>query len=534
MAKLSKTTLTVIVTAGVVLVLGGILLILMLTEPKEREENSSQQTSSGSSHIGENSANSENSSIAADKIDDEQEKLKITDKAGENVLTLEISNETGNFSFERQSRMVSKTAEDGTVTTTKQYFWTSPQLKGINHNESSISAFMNSMASVTAYSVVEENAEKLDKYGLSQPLAAAKISFDDGTSKELCFGIKNPAAETYVYFCEKGSTKVMLAGYYNIGSVFYDVKDFVNLILTESYNANDPKELDFLKITRKDLEQPIEIEYMPPLENDDEGYLSSFNTHRITSPIAVEVDTVTGKTVCYGVYGLTASDCVYIDPTEQELNDTGLSDPFCTVSFSYGGKARVLLLGNKVSSVDSSELTSVTGYYAMFEGERQIFEISTSNAPWYDCNVGEIMSRRPVSPYIYTVDTLTVTTPEKEYVFKVNGDADNHSFTYGEQELSDSSFKGFYQHLITAIGEELYFSEEKPAPYITVKFTYRSEYRKTYGRAEDIIEFYKSDDRKNIIAVNGDILFKVREIYTQRLLDNLNALLNGGEIKLDW
>ena len=46
--------------------------------------------------------------------------------------------------------------------------------------------------------------------------------------------------------------------------------------------------------------------------------------------------------------------------------------------------------------------------------------------------------------------------------------------------------------------------------------------------------FYKSDDRKNIVSVNGDILYKVRQIYTQRLLENLDALFNGGEIKLDW
>ncbi len=170
----------------------------------------------------------------------------------------------------------------------------------------------------------------------------------------------------------------------------------------------------------------------------------------------------------------------------------------------------------------------------MFEGGNLIYAISTSNAPWYTFKVQDIMSRRPISPYIYTVDTLTVTTPDGEYVFRVEGDADNHAFYCGDQTLDDSKFKGFYQHLITSMGEELFFEEADYEPYIKVHFTYRSEYESTYGRSEDIIEFYKSDDRKNIVRVNGDVLYKVRQVYTERLLSNLDALLNGGEIELNW
>ena len=55
-----------------------------------------------------------------------------------------------------------------------------------------------------------------------------------------------------------------------------------------------------------------------------------------------------------------------------------------------------------------------------------------------------------------------------------------------------------------------------------------------FGREEDVIEFYKSDDRKSIVSVNGTVLFKVRELYTDRLRENVTALIDGGEIKIDW
>ena len=176
----------------------------------------------------------------------------------------------------------------------------------------------------------------------------------------------------------------------------------------------------------------------------------------------------------------------------------------------------------------------MTGYYAMFEGDRLVYAISTSNAPWYTFSVQDIMSRRPISPYIYTVDNLTVTTPDGEYAFTIEGDADNHTFRYNGEALDDTRFKSFYQHLITSMGEELFFDEADYEPYIKVQFDYRSEYYDTYGRSSDVLEFYKSDDRKSIVRVNGDVLYKVRQVYTDRLLSNLDALLNGGDIELNW
>lgn len=534
MAKLSKTTKTVIIAAGVLFVLGLVLIVLMMTSPSDGDTSSG--TASSASGTAEEGSVSDSDSSSADS-----EKVSITEKEQQNVLTLEVSNETGSFSFERQQREVSTTDDDGNVSTTTEYYWTSPQLDGITHNNSTIGAFVRSMAGLSAASTVESGAADLEKYGLAEPVSSVKVTFDDGSVNEMCFGIRNPAATNYVYFCEKGSNDVLQVSYYSTGSVFYDIKDFVSLALTEAYDANNAQELDYLIIERKDLSEPVEIEYMYDIAEeaeDEDSVITTFNSHRIISPITAELDTTSGQTICYGLYSLSAASCQYIDPTEEELSLTGLDDPYCRISFKYGGKARVLLLGNEIRTADDSEdsagLSTVTGYYAMFEGDNLIYAISTSNAPWYTFSVQDIMSRRPISPYIYTVDTLTVTTPDGEYKFTVDGDADNHTFCYGTEVLGDTQFKSFYQHLITSMGEELFFEEADYEPYITVRFDYRPEYESTYGRLEDVLEFYKSDDRKNIVRVNGDVLYKVREVYTERLLSNLDALLNGGDIELNW
>ena len=541
MAKLSKTTKTVIIAAAVLLVLGAVLLVLVMTSPKE-DAGSGNSDVSGQSGTSESSGTSgtaeSGDSSTASQAD---EKVTINSYEQENVLKLEVVNQTGRFSFDRASREVSSTDDDGNVSTSTQYYWTSPELDGISRNDSTIGAFVRSMAGLSASSMVEENAADLEKYGLAEPLSDVRMTFDDGSTNEVLFGIRNPAAANYVYCCVKGSNDVMQVSYYSTGSAFYDIKDFVSLVLTDSYDANNPQELEYLTIERKDLSEPVEIEYMFDVAaeaEDEDSVVTTFNSHRITSPITAELDTTSGQTICYGLYALSAASCQYIDPTDEDIAQTGLDDPYCRISFKYGGKARVLLLGNEIreSSDDSDgeSLSSVTGYYAMFEGDRLIYAISTSNAPWYTFKVQDIMSRRPISPYIYTVDKLTVTTPDGEYVFTVDGDSDEHTFYYNGEALDDSNFKSFYQHLITSMGEELFFEEADYEPYIKVQFDYREEYYDTYGRSSDVLEFYKSDDRKSIVRVNGDVLYKVRQVYTDRLLSNLDALLNGGDIELNW
>ena len=541
MAKLSKTTKTVIIAAAVLLALGAVLLALVMTSPKE-DAGSGKSDVSGQSGTSEPSGTSgtaeSGDSSTASQAD---EKVTINSYEQENVLKLEVVNQTGSFSFDRASREVSSTDDDGNVSTSTQYYWTSPELDGISRNDSTIGAFVRSMAGLSASSMVEENAADLEKYGLAEPLSDVRMTFDDGSTNEVLFGIRNPAATNYVYCCVKGSNDVMQVSYYSTGSAFYDIKDFVSLVLTDSYDANNPQELEYLTIERKDLSEPVEIEYMFDVAaeaEDEDSVVTTFNSHRITSPITAELDTTSGQTICYGLYALSAASCQYIDPTDEDIAQTGLDAPYCRISFKYGGKARVLLLGNEIreSSDDSDgeSLSSVTGYYAMFEGDRLIYAISTSNAPWYTFKVQDIMSRRPISPYIYTVDKLTVTTPDGEYVFTVDGDSDEHTFYYNGEALDDSNFKSFYQHLITSMGEELFFEEADYEPYIKVQFDYREEYYDTYGRSSDVLEFYKSDDRKSIVRVNGDVLYKVRQVYTDRLLSNLDALLNGGDIELNW
>lgn len=523
MAKLSKNTKTIIIAAALLLVLGVVCLVLVMTAPDSSEETSSDVSSAVS--------NTEDTTTV------------LTNKDGTHVVTLQIENETGSYTFNRDMRAVSSTDSEGNVSTTDEYFWVSPEMAGLEPNDTTVKALMNTMAGMTTNKTVEESAQDLEKYGLQQPLSTAKITFEDGTSETVHFGIRNPASEGFVYCRLDGSSDVYQISYYSVNKVFYAINDFVDLIFTDGYSAEDPKELDYMVVERKDFDEAIEIGYMYDIEeeaSDINSVITTFNSHRVTSPVLAEVDSTKGQTYCYGLYGLTASSCVAVSADEALLAETGLDDPYCTVTFKYGGKRNVLYIGNQIITTtetdneDTPTLTTVAGYYGMLEGNNGIYAFSTDSVPWCTMTLEDIVSRRPVSPYIYTVDKLTITTPEREYLFTVTGDAESNSFTIDGTELNGDKFRQLYQQLISAVGDELYLTDGDYEPYITVKFEYRDEYHEVYGTDSDILEFYQSDDRKNIVRVNGKVLFKVRQIYTERMLDNIDALLNGGELQLNW
>lgn len=517
--KLTKSVKSVIIAAGVLLVLGVVLMILMLTAPKDE----GQSSDSGSS------------------VTSTVQTIDITKQSPESVLKLSVSNESGSYTFERQKRVVSSTDSAGNVTSEDEYYWTSADLKGVPQSDTTVRNLMNNLASLAAKSVVEEEAEDLEKYGLTDPQATAEVSFEDGSVIKMNFGIQNPANTSTAYCTTEGSNKVYLVNYYSVSGAYSSVNRYANLVLTELYNGDGSNELDYLKIQRKDLDEDIEIRFMFDVAEDaekEDSVISTFNTHRFVKPFTAEIDITTGKEVCNAMYGLTMSFCEYLEQTDENMKACGMDDPFVRMTFKFDGKIRTLLLGNEI--IDETEsgteskpsLTTITGYYAVLEGVPGIYSLAKDSAPWYTFKVSDLISKRPISPYIYTVESITITVPDGEFKFDIDGE--NKKFYYGTQAVKDADFKKLYQQLISSIGEEMYTEQTNTAPTATVKFRYKSEYVDTYGTEEDVLEFISDGGRKYIINLNGRTFFKIREIYVTRLIENVDALINGGTVNYDW
>ena len=519
---MTKSVKAVVITSVVLLVLGTALLVLLLTKPKPDD------ASSGQSDV--------LSGITDSKT------AYIVDKKADTVTSIRVENAEGAYTFTRQKRVVSTTNESGTVTSSDEYYWTSSDLKGVPQNDPTVRNFIAGLSSLLENSRVEDDPDDIEKYGLAKPQSTAFLEFDDGTSIKMLFGIQNPADSGSIYFKIEGSDAVSLVNYYAASATLSDVRQFAELTMTDSFNTEGSNNLQRLKVTRPDLETPIEIRYMSELEElaeNDDIIVSTFNSHRFVTPVTAEVDVTKGEDVCYKVYGLRMSACEYLEQTDENMKKCGLDTPQATVTFRFGGKDHELLIGNVIREEISSGVTSdtpisaVTGYYAVMKGVPGIYSIAKDNAPWVTFNVSDIISRRPLSPYIYAVDSVEVTVPKGTFKFEVDSE-NKEFFCDGKQILSDE-FRSFYQMLISSVGEEVYSGEVADnVPYVSVTFNYDSDYYDFFGTQSDTISYYSSDDRKCIVVMNGDPIFKVRKLYADRIAENVDALLSDGKVSLDW
>lgn len=519
---MTKSVKAVVIASAALLVLGGVLLILLFTKPKTDPVSESPAQSGTTSQ----------SSVNA----------YVIDKKADLVTSIKVENSDGGaFTFTRQKRVVSETNESGEVTSKDEYYWTSGDLKGIPQNDSLVKNFISNLSSLPEKSTVEENAEDLEKYGLADPTATAELKFEDGTSNVMRFGIQNPADSSSVYFIMDDSKTVKLVNYYAVSRTFSDVKQFAQLTMTESYDTEGTNELSSLKIKRSDLEYPVEIRYMfdlAELAKDDDSVVSTFNTHRFVEPTTAEIDVTKSKDVCYGVYDLTMSACEYLEQTDENMQKCGLDEPQTEVTFKYGGKEYELLIGNEIreeissAATSTAPITTVTGYYAVMKGVPGIYSLAKESAAWCTFNVADLISRRPLSPYIYSADSVEVTVPKGKFKFDI--DSENKEFYCDGKQLLSEEFRSFYQLLIGSVGEEMYAGEVSGEPYASVTFNYKSNYYDVYGTKSDTISYYESDDRKCIVVLNGDVIFKVRKVYADRLIENVDALMSGGTVNLDW
>lgn len=502
---MSKTAKNALIAGAACLVLAIIAVILLLTAPQKEQETSEPVS--------------------------QEESIQITNKSADNVLAITVKNESGEFTFSRKTRSSAK--EDGTVT--ESYYWKSEELLGVGQSDNAVRSFIGGFANLSAKSAVEETTD-LEKYGLEKPLATVTISFDDGTKNELYFGTENPSNTSTVYFRE--GNRVMLAYKNSVSGAYKQAKDFANLLITKA--LGDEENVDYLTIERKDLSEPIEIRYMQELEaaRDDKSYVvSTLNTHRFTAPYDAEINVTKAGRLVGGVCGLTMKECAFLDANEQNLAACGLTDPFCTVKFSYGGEERTLILGDKAKqavstgTADSPQLYDVTGYYAALVGVPGIFIISTDAAPWYDFNPADYISARPISPYIFGCESVEITVSGKAYRFDI--DAENEVVSYGENEVDGELFKKLFEQLVGSVGEEVYTGEAVGEPIVTVKFEYTESYSRLYGASENTLSYY-GGERKDIVALDGKPIFKVRSVYTERLSENVQKMLNGEDINIVW
>ncbi len=490
-------TRNLIFVAIFVVCLALVFLLLVLTQPKEGSDAESDITADTS--------------------------VVLLSGTNDDVASMTVKNDSGEYTITSSSKGFSVV-----------------ELEGLRQNTTTLSAMANCASGITAQTLAEENASDLEKYGLSEddPEASCTVTLKDGTTYTILYGITAPDGNSvYVRFADSNDVYVVLA---NSSTYFYNPKErFISLIVHDEIASESvAPTIDLLTVTRKDLDYDIVF------EDDTKNYasdeVSMASSQVMISPVYAYLDIINSNAIIYGIWGLTATEAIVPFPTEEDFEQYGLDDPFCTVVLNAELQTYTLKIGDVASYTydeEGNETNEPAYFYGYFEGVDVIYTFAASEVPWATFMPIDILSSMMTSNYILKLDYMDIQVHNGEdidYYFDVTGDVDTTelSATLNGNPVDTPSFQTLYQFILKCPIDALCFDE----PAEDAKLLCFIEFRRDDGGG-DTLEFYDGGSNRVIIKLNGVTSFSQPKSYLDVLCSNLELFANGAsgeELQMIW
>ncbi len=486
----------IIVCGVVVLCLGGTLAILELTGA-----------------AGNDSSSADDSSRASLSTSSEDESVQLVNKEPSDIVKITAVNEHGGYTYVGESEAGKETA----------YI---EELKGLTLNANMISDLSEDIAQLKAYKLVEEGAQDLSKYGLSEPAAQFTVEYADGTEQTFCIGDTAPQ-NRYKYFCEKDSADVYMVLASSVANYAEAKESFVNTTLLAQPQDSEMPEYGRLTVSRTDIDYDISF------ITDPYNYENMPSALVMDEPIFAYLNVDLASDVTYGMYGLTAMSAEVVFPTEDDMKEYGLDKPMTTVNFKGEGYDYTLTIGNEYHETDEDgkEQTAVSAYYCYFtgvDGKDCIWKVDASSLQWTTFLPGDVITSMMTWNMITTVNSVNISgdvTADFELTTATDeeGDEDVAKVTLDGKEVSVDDFKSYYQYILTCPTSDVCFKQPEGEPYLTMEI-------KCDDGKTDKLEFYKETERRTIVMLNEITPYRIQSSWVDRMLKNVEAVRNGEKI----
>lgn len=448
------------------------------------------------------------------------ETVSLWDGSANNIAKVEVKNTRGEYVVTKSAEA---TDENSSATFTIEQFKDYPLESGY------ISTIANNFSSLTDARLVEENAADMKKYGLGDNAVKVTVTLDNGTVRSFRLGDESPTSTAECYFCMEGESTVYMvsasdATNYRQSPFFFISKTVLEKPADDSYPV-----INWLEVERKDLEYgKIRYEHVKE-KPDGEGGYGSVATMEMTEPVFAFLDITTSTGITDGMFGLTASEIMKLNPSEDELKVAGLGEEtFCRVTMNCdNGKTYKLRLSEKID-VDTDEGTK-SFFFGYMEGVNILYYFAAENAPWVYYTPMEIVSGLVLGTYFYDIGTLRVEGGGKILAFEGSGDSEKYDATLNGAEIDSEVFRKFYAFLLKTPADDMLMDEPEGELICSVKLTTQK------SKTEETLDFYQIPGTRKVALVHdGKPSFVCRQSYVDRLLSNMELVLNGESIIETW
>lgn len=509
---MSKNVKIIVFSLIALAVLGGVAAVLMLTAPENKKPDTKSK---------EEELFSQPETSVSDTV--------LCKREEADVARVEVTNADGSYTIEPKGE-----AGDGGL-----QVWTVAGMGDAPIESSSVSGAVTNAVQFTAKEFAEEAADSsvLAKYGLDKPKATVKAVFTDGGEFSFSIGNDVPNSSTSVYVTADGKN-VYTCYKSRMESFLKSRYGYVKLKAFPDYDQSSGEEVKKITVKRRDLDEPIIIESIAP-DSEDEIQVFSY---RLVSPYTVYADLKDAPTFMYSIFGLNAASCEWTGMEERDFEIAGLNDPNCVFTVETDRKTYTLTLGAATTEAytdeDGNEKEKITGFFGVSsEVPGVLYRFTTDAVPALSIMPDQLISRLFLMPYIYTLDSVKYTDDDGRTLdigfttipAASEEEEDQHTYTVNGEPAEEQRVKDIYQFFISASGDELYFDSEKGELLAEIVYTYADPSDGMDGK--DVVRFYSSDtDRKIIIELNGQVMFKMKQMYLTQLKSNVDRFFSGEEI----
>ena len=377
---------------------------------------------------------------------------------------------------------------------------------------------LNTSARLVSRGLVTDEAANLAVFGLAPPRAEVIIEPVSGEAAALLIGSAAPDGNVYVKL--GAATRIYLASFFDIDIFLKSPLDFVNTEITLPAQGSQTGMFLFEKITLGGLaRQGEEISIVNVESAESAGGLAA-SPWRIISPVnaAVSMDNMP---LIEALFGLSADRFTAQIAGNEEPGRYGLAQPWSTAEVSGTHADGTFRL--RVSKPDEAGMA-----YIHREGTPLIFEISAFNLPWLEVSWFELMEKLVIFPFIDSIASVDIKTPERTVTFSLSGTGDGLAVKAGAVDIDTRNFRTFYQTLAGARYDEYsdVFAASLPPPFLEIVYRYRDS-----GKSADTVSFHQAASRRVLTSLNRGRPHFTFSAYTDQVLADLDLILSGQRVR---
>jgi hypothetical protein len=397
---------------------------------------------------------------------------------------------------------------------------TVPAYESLISNTFSLTRILNNAGALASQGLVTEDGVNLSVYGLDRPRAELHIQPNKGNGVVLSIGNEAPDGSS-VYVCKEGDPAVYQAGKWETESFLQGILDLVDKEVSPQLEDDGYGAFKFEQITLGGtvrLDGPVQIVH----ENQDNVLAGRVrNNYRIIRPIDTSLDMDKGLNALKALVGISADRAIARIAGPGDLAAYGLDRPYSTaiVSGTLGQGLGGFALRATKPDADGN-------IYIHRDGAELVYQVAAERIPWLEMSWWDLMTRLIILPYIEDIAQVEVRGPARSVIFALSGTGDDLVVEAQGLTLDTSFFRGYYQTLIGAMYQE--YTEEKISagalPFLETVYRYRD------GRPPDRVSFYAAASRRVLVSLNGRRPFYAFSAYTDKVLSDLDRILEGKRV----